>query len=468
MTMITRFRRGAALVTAVLGALSQLPSLAAAGADEAQKLKTTLTPLGAERAGNKDGSIPAWEGCPKLDAPLAKLKAGDRRWDPFASEKPLYVVTADNMSQYADKLSDGLKALLQKYPKTMRLPVYKTHRTHCAPDWVNEATLKNATSGKLAGDAAYSGVEGAINGIPFPIPKNGLEVRWNVTLRWRGQSFDTKVRHLSWTTGGDKVLGSQALQYDQMEFYRQGITPEQNAQRGYMDWMFYQNTDAPSFRAGELLVTRGTSNYDKVKERGSWQYLVGQRRVRRAPTVGWDTPDFVNSGANFFDEVFGSPMTPNERYEYKLVGKKEMLIPYNDNKIFGLSEDEIFGKQHHNPDALRWELHRVWVVEATLAAGKRHAVPKRVHYIDEDTWGTSLMDGYDANGKPWRVSINPAYYFPDMPGVMSAYSDILYVLDAAYSTRNMSFYEVGMQMKPVPMKSDSVFTPDAIAAGGVR
>lgn len=304
--------------------------------------------------------------------------------------------------------------------------------------------------------------------IPFPIPKSGLEVRWNSTLRWHGQSFETKLRHLSWTASGDKVLGTQAMHHDQMEFYRRGVSAEDHAKKGYLDWLFYQGTDAPSFRAGEALVTRGSSNYDKFKERGTWQYLVGQRRVRRAPSVGWDTPDFVNSGANFFDEVFGSPLTPNERYEYKLVGKKELLIPYNNNKIFTLKEDDIFGKDHHNPDAIRWELHRVWVVEAVVAPGKRHAVPRRMYYIDEDSWGTALMDGYDATGKIWRVSIQPAYYLPDMPGVKSGYSDILYVLDAAYSSRNTSFYEPGYQFKPVPMKPDSRFTPEALSGSAVR
>lgn len=449
-------------------ALAALP-LATLAADDSKPLPANLTPLGAERGGNKDGSIPEWKGCPAFaNAPMEKLRAGDRRWDPYADEKPLYTVTADNMAQHADKLSDGVKAILQKYAKTMRLVVYPTHRTHCAPESVYQATARNAVSAKLTGDAAYSGVEGAYGGIPFPIPKTGLEARWNFNLRWRGLSYETKLRVLAWTKGGEKVLGTESLQYDQFEFYRPGITPQQYAAKGRLSWLFYQLTDAPSFRAGEALILRSTSDYSKQRENGSWQYLVGQRRVRRAPSVGWDTPDFVNSGTNFFDEVFGGVLNANERYEYKLVGKKEMLIPYNDNKIFGLKEDEIFGKEHHNPDALRWELHRVWVVEAKLAPGKRHAVPRRVFYMDEDTWGTSLVDGFDAAGKIWRVSLDPAYVFPDMPGVQSSYSDILYILDASYSSRNSVFQEPGYQMKPVPMKPDGAFTPDALTQAAVR
>lgn len=442
-------------------------AVAAVDAATAAKLGKELTPLGAERAGNKDGSIPEWKGCPDLGAPVDKLKAGDRRWDPYASEKPLYTVTAANMSQYADKLSDGVRALLQKYPETMKLNVFPTHRTACAPDWVYQATAKNAVSAKRVVEGDNDGVEDAVNGIPFPIPKNGAEVRWNSNMRWRGPSIESKVQHYSMTTAGDRVLGTQARQYDQFEFYRKGISPKEYADNGYLGWTFMQLTDAPSFRAGEGLLLRDSTNYI-ARDRQVWQYLVGQRRVRRSPNVGWDTPDFVNSGANFFDEVFGSPYTSQERYEYKIVGKKEILIPYNNNRVFSLGAEQIFSKFHHNPDAIRWELHRVWVLEASLKPGKRHAVSKRMFYVDEDTWGTAMFDGWDPSGKLWRVSLSLAYFLPDMPGVVSAYSDILYVLDGAWSSRNTVFYEPGYQLKLVPMKPDTAFAPDALSGRGMR
>lgn len=452
-----------AVTSALFGSVAQ----AAVSEAEAAKLGKELTPLGAERAGNKDGSIPEWKGCPNLQAPMEKLKSGDRRWDPYANEKPLYTVTAANMGQYASKLSDGVRALLEKYPEAMKLNVYPTHRNHCAPDWVYQATDKNATNAKMVKAGDNEGVEGAVNGIAFPIPKSGAEVRWNHVFRWRGEAYDSKLRHYSMTTGGDRVLGTQALQTDQYEVYRKGMTPQQYAEKGYLGWLTMQSTDAPSFRAGEGVVLRDSTNFTKT-DRQSWQYLVGQRRVRRAPNIGWDTPDFVNSGANFFDETFGNPYVGQERHEFKIVGKKEILIPYNNNKVFGLKEDQIFLKNHHNPEALRWELHRVWVLEATLKPGKRHAVSKRMYYVDEDTWGTSLMDGWDAAGKLWRVSIFPAYYLPDMPGMMTSYSDIMYVMGGAWSSRNTVFYEPGFQFKPVPMRADSAYTPDALSGRGVR
>lgn len=434
--------------------------------EQAAKLKTSLTPLGGERAGNKDGSIPEWKGCPDLKAPMEKLKSGDRRWDPYEAEKPVATITGANSAQYADKLSEGVLAMLKKYP-TMQLNIFKTHRTNCAPEVVYENTFKNATNASLIESGGNSGVKGAVGGIPFPIPKTGLEARWNHNFRWRGTSWESRVRHYSWTTSGDRVLGSQATQFDQLEQYRPNVTVDQLEKSGDIGFLFLQMTDAPSFRAGEGLLVRDRTNYNK-EQRAAWQYLVGQRRVRRAPNIGWDTPDFVNSGSDFFDEVMGSPITGDERYDYKLVGKKEMYIPYNNNKVFKLKEDEIFGKTHHNPGAVRWELHRVWQVDATVKQGRRHAVPKRVFYIDEDTWSTALMDGWDPAGNLQRVSLNLQYYFPDMPGVFSGYSDILYVLNGSYSSRNLMFFEPGFQVKPVPMKPESAFSPEALSGSSVR
>lgn len=435
---------------------------AAVTPEEAAQLKTTLTPLGAERAGNKDGTIPAWTGgCPDLKAPIDKLKAGDRTWDPFAQEKPLFTVTAENAAQYGDKVTPGMLALLKKFPTTLRLNVYKTHRTACAPDWVYENTFKNATRAKLVEAGGDSGVEGAVGGIAFPIPKSGLEVRWNLNYRWRGGSWEALTRHVSWTADGQKVLGNSGPQYDQYEIYRPGQTLEQWEKGGYLSRLVMGIAEGPPFRVGEASVVRDTGNYLKAPYR-AWSYLVGQRRVRVSPDVGWDTPSFQNSGVNFLDETFGQLILPQERHDYKIVGKREIFIPYNNNRIFGLKEDEIFGPKHFNPDAFRWELHRVWVIEATLKPGRRHAVPRRTFYIDEDTWGTALVDGYDAGGKLWRVGILPSYYFPDMPGVFNAYSQQLYLINGGYAQSSGSFYQVGGHMKPVPFKPLPQFSPEVL------
>ncbi|MFD2883816.1 DUF1329 domain-containing protein [Pseudomonas lini] len=119
---------------------------AAVSPEQAARLKTELTPLGGERAGNADGSIPPWNGGYTKVAP--GYKAGDKRADPFAGEKPLYSIKASNMEQYASGLAEGTKLLLKKYPD-YRLDVYPTHRSAAAPQWVYDNTGKNATRATL-------------------------------------------------------------------------------------------------------------------------------------------------------------------------------------------------------------------------------------------------------------------------------------------------------------------------------
>src|SRR4051794_31188980 len=86
---------------------------AAVSAEEAAKLKTTLTPLGGERAGNKDGSIPAWDGGLQTDASPPNSASIPNL---FANDKPLFTITPQNAAQYADKLTEGSLGLLKRYP----------------------------------------------------------------------------------------------------------------------------------------------------------------------------------------------------------------------------------------------------------------------------------------------------------------------------------------------------------------
>ena len=435
-------------------------SIAGVTPQEANQLKSTLTPLGAEKAGNKDGSIPAWTG--GYTTVPASYKPGNRRFDPFAGEKPLFSITAENMAKYDDKLADGVKALLKKYPKTFRLDVYPTHRTAAAPKYVYEDTFKNATSAKLINDGLT--LQGAYGGVPFPIPKTGLEVRWNDVLRWRGEA--TAMRYKIWTIteSGRPVLATQATSYDQYPYYKEGGSIAKSD--GYF-WMGIMLTDAPAFRAGEEILIRETNDFSKP--RLIWQYLAGQRRVRRAPNIGFDTPDFVASGTRFFDEAMGNIASP-ERYDFKLLGKKELFVPYNNNKLLMLKDESVMDEHHLKPEDLRWELHRVWVVEATVKKGARHAVSKRINYHDEDTWATTLMDGWDPQGKLWRTSMMLPFVAPDLPAVVSDCNNAFFNLQTGawiYSC-SMGDTDDGMQYKAVPFKQDTYFTPDAMAGDNAR
>ncbi|MDO9599315.1 MAG: DUF1329 domain-containing protein [Azoarcus sp.] len=442
----------AALATVLMGAQS---AHAAVSADEAAKLKSTLTPLGAEKAGNKDGSIPSWEG--GITKPLPGKKMGDIPTEIFADEKPKFQVTAKNMTEHAALLSDGTKALLQKYPDSFRLDVYPTHRTAAAPQRVYDNVAKNATRCETR-DGGYS-ISGCIGGTPFPIPKDGVEVMWNFLMRVEAPSIEYRFKNIVGNADGSHTLATRneiAFQYPQ---YYEDATPE-NWSGEYA--MFRFNTLEPPFKAGESLVIR--DSIDQKNARQAWQYLVGQRRVRRAPTVSYDTPDFVASGANYFDEVQGF-FGALDRFEWKLIGKQEMLIPYNNNGLIGAKLDDAISRSHLNPDHVRWEKHRVWVVEANVASGKRHAVPKRRYYLDEDTWLIALVDGYDAEGKLWRTTQVTPFVVPSIPATLIKTAT---VFNLQAGTMSVIQALNGEDFKVVPRKPETYFTGDAVAAEASR
>lgn len=429
---------------------------AAVDAGKAAELGKSLMPLGGELAGNADGSIPKWTGAAGIE--VSADKVGDIPASVFASEQPLFEITAQNAAQYAERLSDGAQALLKKYPDSFRMRVYPTHRTAAAPQYVYDNTARNATQCQLA-DGGKS-LSGCYGGIPFPIPQNGAEAIWNHLLRVESESTElSNFKNIILTADGTRTLATMNDQANQYPYYY-----KDGAADSWKGEYFLQrfSTTAPPFKSGESLVFRDSIELSKARQ--AWQYLVGQRRVRRAPTVAYDTPDFVASGANYFDEVMGL-MGHIDRYDWKLVGKRELYVPYNNNELVTASLDEAYAKHHLNPDKLRWELHRVWEVEATVASGKRHAVPKRRYYLDEDSWLVLLMDGYDRENTLWRTTMVTPFVLPQVPmlGLKPAH---VFNLQADTMSSSQSLNEATYRV--VPRKPETYFTGDAVAAEGVR
>ncbi|EOG3622372.1 MULTISPECIES: DUF1329 domain-containing protein [Pseudomonas] len=439
------------VIVAVFSILIPVVALAAVSPREAEQLKGNLTPLGAERAGNSDGSIPEWRG--GYVTPIPGSGSG-KYPDPFSEEKPIVSITEKNVGQYADKLSDGVVALLKKYP-SYRVDVYPTHRTAGAPVWVYDNTFKAATQAKLTPDGlSFTGAWGAV---PFPIPRNGNEVMWNHLVRPHPASVDVDFRVFVGTPDGKRSMASKAVINEQSNYYVKDGSAEQ-----YNDvYQFYRfNITAPSFKAGERVLVHETLDMDKEPQ--AWQYLVGQRRVRRAPTLSYDTPDFMASGANYFDEIYGL-RSRLDRYDWKLVGKHEMYIPYNNNRFFAAGDEKAFVPFHTNPDHVRWELHRVWEVEATLASGKRHAVPKRRFYIDEDSWAILLVDGYDAEGKLWRTSQVMNMIVPEAEMLATNFTAV-YNLEA----NTLAALQYVDTLKIIPPRKTGYFSPNAMASDTAR
>jgi hypothetical protein len=433
--------------------------MAAVSPDEAAKLGTTLTPVGAEMAGNADGSIPAWTG--GLPTNAGAVDGAGFLADPFANEQPLFTITAQNMDQYKDKLTPGQQAMFKRYPDSYKIPVYPTHRSATLPDNVLAATKNNAVNTKLV--EGGNGLQNFDQANPFPIPKDGLEAIWNHITRYRGGS----VRRLV-TQATPQANGSYSMVYFQDEFtFRANLTDFEPGKESNVLFYFKQRVTAPSRLAGNVLLVHETLN--QVKEpRLAWLYNAGQRRVRRAPQVSYDGPGTAADGlrtSDNFDLYNGSP----DRYEWKLNGKKEIYIPYNAYKLDSpkLKYDEVIKAGHINQDLTRYELHRVWHVTGTLKSGERHIYAKRDFYLDEDTWQAAEVDHYDGRGTLWRVAEAHAQYYYDKKVPWYTVETLYDLLSGRYLALGMKNEE--KQAYDFTYKAaSSDYTPAALRQAGVR
>lgn len=442
-------------------------SMAASNAEDIARLGKDLTPWGAEKAGNADGSIPAYNGRLRPPASYDPAKP-DIRPDPFVDEKPLYSVTAANLDEHAERVSEGFKAMLRKYPG-FRMDVYPTHRTANYPDYVLDNTRKNAATCELTEDRLQLAGT-CYGGVPFPIPQNGSEVMWNRTLKYDqfGYSSPRQVSTLVNANGG-KVLTARWAVWQTFPHY----DPARSEPIGKDEITEYLRIEynAPARKAGEKLVIHDSVDMLDIGRR-AWSYLPGQRRVKLSPDIAYDTPGPSNGGVGTVDDTqvfYGA----HDRYDFKLLGKREMYIPYNTFKLNDptlCSDDKLLTPNFLNPDCLRWELHRVWAVEATLKPGKRHVYPRRVFYFDEDLPAVGMGDNYDEAGKIYRVTAMHYQPFYESTG-HNSHEFVIYDLASGAYVRQ-DYNEAGgpaMTVTPPEQAKASLFyQPASLSGSGVR
>lgn len=446
-------------------------ALAAVAPEEAKQLGSTLTEFGAEKAANQDGSIPAYTGGVERVAGYDP-KTSAHYVDPFAGEKPLYSVDAKNVAQYDTLLTPGTKALISAHPD-YRIDVYATHRSVRYVPWVLQNTVKNATTAKLSGDVEGDSLAGADKGnlpyagVPFPIPKNGYEVMWNYKLHpGPAVTHDYTTAYLIDSAGNVSNLPGTD------EYFLHAWYDKNNKLRSdtFDSWLGFSAmlTDPPS-SAGIVFLNfylpTAVEGGQKV-----WFYTPGQRRVRMAPEFAYDVPIASYGGVIVWDEIFGF-VGRMDRFDFKLVGKKEMLVPYD---VYGPTQTmlhkDYIGPKFMNPAALRFEKHRVWVVDATRKANARHAYSRRTFYIDEDSWAIVASESYDNAGKIWRVTQMLPYPTYDTGGINVdgwATYDLIkgnyFIINVGMGEPNHSFHAYdtaeGLRIN---------LTPRAVEAAGVR
>ncbi|MBB87529.1 MAG: outer membrane lipoprotein-sorting protein [Xanthomonadales bacterium] len=397
------------LVCSTLACLFWSGLQAAAPAEEAAMLGKTLTPVGAIRAGNESGSIPAWTGAanfpeeskhytPEVLEDMRKndperLVAQFRGSLPPEMLEPIDVITKDNMAEHADRLTAGHQAMLREYPD-FEMHIYRPVRGAFFPDEIYEETIKNASRATLEGTDS---VKNAHLGFPFPIPNNGAEAIWNHKLKFRGTSARRYNNQAIVRPNGDVLLTKLT---EDVKFKYANIDDPGD---GKLFAYYLSEVISPARVAGQITLVHETADQSSGG-RLAWIFTPGLGRVNRAPQVGYDNPAVGTDNEQYNDQidVFNGAL---DRYTWKLVGRKEMYIPYNAYELNSplVSYDDVLTPNFINPDLVRYELHRVWVVEADLRDGVRHNFAKRRFYLDEDSWSIAVVDCYDARGELWKV-----------------------------------------------------------------
>lgn len=416
----------------VLGAAVAIPAIsgqvhAKVDAAEAAKLGGELTAVGGVAGANADGSIPKWTGPADFtdaqrnysykDVQAMSREEQDKLLNSIPSEA-VETITAANMDKWADKLTEGHKAMLKKYP-TYKMNVVKSIRSGFYPKAIEEATKKNATTAFLKSPDSLQKAE---LGFPFPIPTSGPEPIWNHKIKFRGDAV-TRYNNqaIVKTDGAFKVTKV----IEEVKFKYANLSQPGKAKDNIL--FYYLQTDLGA-AATRTLVHEFADQTKKT--RGAWLYNKGFGRLKRAPNVGYDNPSQTSDGEQFNDQVdmFNGAM---DLYDWKLVGRKEMVIPYNSGKINSplLKYKDILAANHINQDLARYELHRVWVVEATLKRGKKHTFGKRVFYVDEDGWSIAAVDCYDGRNQLYKLQEGHLISIP-MIGSVTAIPELIYDLQS--------------------------------------
>ncbi|MCO5396723.1 DUF1329 domain-containing protein [Ralstonia soli] len=364
------------------------------------KLGQELTATGAEKAGSKDGQIPAFEGQSK---PVGNWTFGKPRGDYWKhkDEKPLFVIDASNVDKYAAKLTPGQIQLLKQVPG-YTMPVYPTHRECGVPDFVAQNTKAGALKSAIASDG-WSLDEAVLPSIPFPVPQNGIQAMWNFLVHYQGAgtAYPNILTYLSPRTGS-----TQSIEYhsEALGYYPWGSKGQHSPKEaGRLTFGNYYVYASPAALAGQGTIQRTYFG----KDVDTFYYFTGQRRVRRLPAYSYDAPMIGYENEYTIDStaiLTGNP----DRFDWKLVGKKEIYIPYNVYAMQNMNAktSDVAGPHFVNPEFRRYELHRVWEVVGTVKSGMRHSTPKKVIYLDEDSWIAAVGDDYDAQGKIWKAKEN--------------------------------------------------------------
>jgi hypothetical protein len=437
---------------------------------------TELTPLGALRAGDDTLGVPEWTG--GLEQPPPGYRPGGWYVDPFAEDKPLFRVDASNVEQYRDRLTPGTLAMLRKYPESFHLDVYPTRRSASFPGWYYDGSMRNATQVRFCDPPPGARQEerciapgSYVPGIFFPLPETGAQALWNSTFRYTGAYFQGDGNGFNaFADGGyaQYLIRERTMLPHMLPDVEKPAHPYFNRWGGATFCNSQEFLDPPR-TAGT--INGGCSFMERVQV-DAYLYVPGQRRVRKAPEIGfYDSPGTGSDGLRTSDQRGVFFMTGTEEwYDYLPLRQAAVLLPYNSYRLASpeVGFPDIVRAGHVNSDLKRYELRRVWVLEAQLSPAYRHLGPRRVVYLDEDSWTPLGGEMYDAKGSLWRVSeVYPINYY-DAPMVQWWGDDTVDLVSGRHTGIN-AWFNAGKNPPAVNKPFDPLyFTPQGLRKYGVR
>ena len=411
--------------------------------------------VGAKRAGNADGSIPAYSG--KIPGPGPKPPASAGKFahsSIYDADKPLYTIDQSNVEQYRDKLSGGTLELIKRFP-TFKVNVYPTHRDQYFSDERMANTVKCAATARLS--ESKDDLYDAHNCIPFPLAKDGYEVLWNARLRNREPFERMEFAIYLIDSTGRATLQEKS----KIAFISEYWDPSRTSAK-YFSKLLVEVLE-PAAKVGTRNLRWSPMRPSEEAPR-AWQYIAGQRRVRLAPEFKYDTVATSTSGLVYFDEI--NMQDGNfDRFDYSKATLKEMIVPFETPQIIHLPIEQAAMKDHPNPDAVRWQLRYVWEVEGHLKPGARHVMKKKVYQVDADSWAFVGYQGYDQGDQMFKVAQTYPFFRHEVPAVNDQ-EIVTWDLSKGFWGFQLHFNDGGIVV--VDKIEDRELSPDGMQGRGLR
>lgn len=159
-------------------------------------------------------------------------------------------------------------------------------------------------------------------------------------------------------------------------------------------------------------------------------------------------------------------------YDWELLGRGVRLVPYNSYDVVHSTYDELIKPNSLNSDLVRYEPHRVWVVEAKLRQGQDNVYDRRVFYLDEDMQAIVAGELYDGRGALWRVQELHTINYYHVPACLPV-AELVYdmqekgrYLAASLSNEEKPINTMANELKEACFRPEALRTGPSINGGG--